>query len=124
MNQWDTTTLSDIMDANDLHIAPFRDDGKTPGTPTWIWCVTVDGELYVRAYNGTRSRWYNAAVTQQAGQILAAGQRHDVDFAPIEDQQLNERIDDAYRARYSDNAYLAPMIGERASAATVRIRPR
>jgi hypothetical protein len=24
----------------------------TPGTPTWIWSVVVDGQLYVRGYNG------------------------------------------------------------------------
>lgn len=38
--------------SDDLHISPFREDGKTYGTPTWIWSVVVDGGLYVRAYNG------------------------------------------------------------------------
>src|SRR2546430_14128687 len=65
--------LSRIVAADDLRIAPLRDDGKTPGTPTWIWCVAVEGELYVRAYNGQRSRWYQAAARQRAGRITAAG---------------------------------------------------
>jgi hypothetical protein len=26
------------------------------------WCVAVDSELYVRAYNSTGSNWYQAAV--------------------------------------------------------------
>ena len=52
MSAWDQAELRKITQADDLHIAPFREDGKTYGTPTWIWSVAVDGELYVRAYNG------------------------------------------------------------------------
>ena len=56
MTAWDQDELRAIARADDLHVAPFREDGKTYGTPTWIWSVTVDGELYVRAYNGRSSR--------------------------------------------------------------------
>jgi Uncharacterized protein conserved in bacteria (DUF2255) len=38
--------LRKIAEADDLHIAPFRDDGVTYGTPTWIWSVAVDDALY------------------------------------------------------------------------------
>lgn len=57
-NKFSTEELSQIDKANDLHIAPYRVDGKTYGTPTWIWEVVVDGNLYARAYNGVNSRWY------------------------------------------------------------------
>lgn len=66
--------------ADDFHIAPYRADGKTPGTLTWIWSVVVDGELYVRAWNGQRSRWYNAAKDQGAGKIMIAGDEYTVAF--------------------------------------------
>ena len=56
MATWSKDDLSKIAEADDLRIAPFRDDGATFGTPTWIWSVTVDGALYVRAYNGRDSR--------------------------------------------------------------------
>jgi hypothetical protein len=115
--------IARIVAADDLHIAPFREDGATPGTPTWIWAVEVDGELYVRAYNGTRSRWYQAALRQRAGQITAAGATHSVAFQPVEGG-MNDRIDDAYRRKYAGSQYLAPMIGARARAATVRIVPK
>jgi hypothetical protein len=59
--------LRRIAATDDLHVAPFRDDGTTYGTPTWIWSVAVDGGLYVRAYNRTSSRWHQAAVRQRAG---------------------------------------------------------
>ena len=73
MTAWSKDELRKIAEADDLHIAPFREDGKTYGTPTWIWSVAVDGALYVRGYNGTNSRWYQAAVRQRAGRIIAAG---------------------------------------------------
>ncbi|MER8390004.1 DUF2255 family protein [Mesorhizobium sp. M0166] len=119
---WNEQELDRIADADDLHIAPFRDDGKTYGTLTWIWSVVVDGELYVRAYNGTASRWYKAAVKQKAGRITSAGLIKDVAFVTV-DGVVNDRIDDAYRAKYGWSSYLAHMIGPRARAATVRIAP-
>lgn len=120
---WDKNQLDRIVQADDLHIAPFRDDGKTPGTPTWIWCVQVDGDLYVRGYNGKASRWYQAAVKQRAGRVQAAGQTFDVVFDLVTGQ-INEAIDAAYRAKYAKSTYLKPMVSERARAATVRVTPR
>ena len=123
MPTWPKTELRRIAQADDLHIAPFRDDGATYGTPTWIWSVAVDNALYVRAYNGRKSRWHQAALKQKAGRIIAAGLTREVTFEPV-DGPLNDRIDDAYRAKYRTSPYLEPMIGARARAATVRITPR
>jgi hypothetical protein len=53
---WANDELRKIAETDDLRIAPFRDDGSTYGTLTWIWSVVVDGALYVRAYNGKQSR--------------------------------------------------------------------
>lgn len=58
MATWSEDEIKAIAVSDDLHISPFRDDGVTCGTPTWIWSVVVDGDLYVRAYNGHTSRWY------------------------------------------------------------------
>jgi len=120
---WPKDELREIAEADDLHIAPLRDDGRTYGTLTWIWSVAVDDALHVRAYNGQSSRWYQAAVRQKAGRIVAAGITKEVTFE-AEDGPINDRIDDAYRAKYRDSEYLKPMIGKRARAATVRIMPR
>ncbi len=123
MGAWTSVELRKIADTDDLHIAPFRDDGKTYGTPTWIWSVVVDDALYVRAYNGVKSRWYQAALKQKAGRIIAAGMTKEVTFDPV-DGKLKGIIDEAYRAKYRQSPYLKPMIGTAASAATVRIMPR
>ncbi|HTB97694.1 MAG TPA: DUF2255 family protein [Terracidiphilus sp.] len=123
MSGWAKEELQKIAKADDLHIAPFREDGSTYGTPTWIWSVAVDDGLYVRGYNGKSSRWYQAAVSQKAGRIIAAGITKEVTFEPV-DGPINDRIDEAYRAKYKSSPYLKPMIGGRARSATVRIMPR
>jgi hypothetical protein len=123
MASWPKDELRRIAETDDLHVAPFREDGATYGTPTWIWSVVVDGDLYARAYNGTGSRWYQAALRQRAGRITAAGMTKEVAFEPV-DGTTHDRIDDAYRAKYTGSPYLAPMVGARARAATVRITPR
>ncbi len=120
---WSKDELHKIAAADDLHISPLREDGVTYGTPTWIWSVAVDDALYARGYNGQNSRWYQAAVRQKAGRIIAAGMTQDVAFEPV-DGLMNDRIDDAYRSKYDSSPYLKPMIGARARSATVRIMPR
>jgi hypothetical protein len=98
VSTWPTDKLRKIAEADDLHISPFRADGVTYGTPTWIWSVTVDGALYVRGYNGTRSRWYQAAVRQKAGRIIVAGMTLQVGFESIEGP-INESSSDYISAR-------------------------
>jgi hypothetical protein len=83
----------------------------------------VDDALYVRAYNGIASRWYQAALRQKAGRITAAGLTKEVAFEPI-GGSLNDNIDDAYRLKYAKSPYLKPMIGAQARAATVKVTPR
>ena len=122
MNTWPKDELRRIAETDDLHISPFRDDGKTYGTPTWIWSVVVNDALYVRAYNGRKSRWYQAALRQKAGRIIAAGLTKEVTFEPV-DGTINDLIDDAYRVKYKGSPYLSPMIGPRARSATVIVTP-
>ena len=119
---WRTDELARINLADDFHVAAYRDNHVTLGVPAWTWVVAVDGELYVRAYNGTRSSWYQSAVRERAGQISVAGMKKLVAFESVQGA-INEKIDLAYRAKYSGSRYLDAMLSERASAATVRIRP-
>ena len=123
MNSWTKDELDKIAKTDDLHISPFREDGVTYGTPTWIWSVVVDGALYVRAYNGRNSRWYQAALSQRAGRITAAGMAKEVTFEPV-DGPIHDLIDEAYREKYRNSPYLNPMISTRAREATVKVMPR
>src|SRR3984893_2813628 len=123
MITWPKGERNKIAGTDDLHISPFRDDGKTYGTPTWIWSVVVDGALYVRAYNGHKSQWYQAALRQKAGRISAAGITRAVSFEPVEGVIL-ESIDTAYKAKYKTSENIGAMSSPRARAATVNIVTR
>jgi hypothetical protein len=120
---WSKDELRKIAEADDLYISPLREDEVTYGTPTWIWSVAVGDAVYVRAYNGQKSRWYQAAVRQKAGRITAASMTKNVTFEPV-DGPINDLVDDAYRAKYHGSPYLSSMIGARARSATVKVMPR
>jgi hypothetical protein len=120
---WTTDELQRMAESDDLHIAPFREDGFTYGTPTWIWSVVVDGALYVRPYNGAASRWYQAARRQKAGRITTAGMTKEVAFEPVKGA-INDRIDDAYRAKYGRSSYLRAMLAAGPRSTTIRVVPR
>src|ERR1044071_2658335 len=81
---WPATELEFITQADDFYVAPYRDNHVTLGIPNWTWSVAVDGELYVRAYNGIRAGWYQSALRERAGQITAAGMKKLVAFEPVQ----------------------------------------
>ncbi|MDR5881929.1 DUF2255 family protein [Caballeronia sp. LZ032] len=122
MTSWSTDELAAIAASDDLHVSPLRDDGVTHGTPTWIWSVVVDGDLYVGAYNGLVSRWYQAALPQRGGRIRVAGMTRDVSFESAANA-LNDRVDDAYGIKYRNSWYLNSMASRQARYATVKISP-
>jgi hypothetical protein len=122
MNTWTEAQLRSFAAADNLHISPFREDGVTYGTPTWIWSVVAGGNLYVRPYNGPASRWHQAAISQKAGRIRIAGTGHEVTFAPADDTVL-DAVDDAYRTKYAPSDYLEPMLRGGPRSATVRVDP-
>lgn len=115
--------LRSFAPADDLHISPFREDGVTHGTPTFIWSVVVDGDLYVRPYTGERSRWYRAAMSQGGGCIRINGAEHEVAFAPA-DPTVLDAVDEADREKYSGSPYVAPTIADGPRTTTLRVTPR
>jgi hypothetical protein len=121
---WTAADLRSIEQNQDLFVAPFREDGTTYGTPTQTWALVVDGNVYVRAANGTKSRWYKAAITQRAGRVRVGGIFHDVTFEAA-DGSTEAAIDAAYKAKYaSDPTSVRHMLGAGPKKAVVRISPR
>ena len=78
----------------------------------------------VREHTVTSGNYENAFKSSAVVLPTAAGITKEVVFAPVDDQAMNDRIDDAYRAKYAKSPYLNPMISARARAATIRIAPR
>lgn len=123
MNSWHEDDLRAIAESHDLYISPFREDGTTYGTPTLVWPLVVDGEVYVRAANGQQSRWYAAAVSQKAGRIRVVGKDHEVTFEPA-GKETASAVDAAYEVKYPGSSAVPIMQGEGPKSATVRISPR
>lgn len=122
--QWTLAQLETFSQADDLKISPFYSDGKTYGTPTWIWSVVVANQLYIRAWNGRRSHWYQSAAQQRAGRMLLAGSSYDIAFTEATNQALTNKIDLAYQQKYGDSPYLSHMIQAGAKASTLCVTPR
>ena len=122
MTAWSRAELRTMADTAQMHVSPLRADGVSYATPTLIWGVVVGDAVYVRGYNGQRSRWYQAAKRRKAGRLAAGGLTKEVSFAPV-DGPFNDRVDDAYRTKYRNSPYLAAMISARTRSATVRVTP-
>jgi len=122
VSKWTQEQLAAFSTADDMRVSPFYEDGKTYGTPTWIWSVVVGDQLYVRAWNGQQSRWYQSAKQQGAGRIHLAGQDFEVAYVPIQtDDRLTAAISEAYATKYAGSPYLPPMVAAGPISATVRL---
>jgi hypothetical protein len=91
----------------------------TPRKRLPIWAVVVDGQAYVRSYRGERGAWYQRALRD--GRVEIEGIEARVE--PERDPELNERISDAFRAKYgkrspgSTDAMVTPEV----AATTLRL---
>ena len=75
--------------AREVHVA-------APGKRVPIWAVVVDDEAYVRSYRGERGAWYRRALREGSLEIEGIEARVEEERDP----ELNERISDAFRAKY------------------------
>ena len=124
MTTWTKDELDKIGSADELQIAPVRQDG-TLRKPVIIWVVRVGDDLYVRSYRGRNSAWFRATQVGHEGRILAGGVEKDVNFMEEGDPALNDQIDAAYRFKYRqyDAQYVDPMVEPEARATTIKLVP-
>lgn len=123
MADWSADQLKTIAENDDLFVSPYREDGTTYGTPTQTWALVVNGKVYVRAANGQKSRWYQAAINQKAGRVRVAGVYYDVTFEPAGNTDEGA-IDAAYEAKYPGSSAVPIMQGEGPKSASVLISLR
>ena len=123
MSTWTEEELRTFVENDDLYISPFRTDGVTYGTPTRIWSVVVDDQLYVRPARGPQSSWYQAAMTERAGRIRVGDRELDVTFAPAGEDIL-DAVDSAYENGYVDSSAVAVMVGHGPRSATIQVGRR
>ncbi|MEW1839935.1 DUF2255 family protein [Nonomuraea angiospora] len=125
MASWINEELARIGTAEELEIAPLRDDG-TPRAPVPIWVVRDGDDLYIRSYRGSDGAWYRTARAGHRAHIAAGGIDKDVTLAEENDSGVNDRIDEAYRAKYHryGSTYVIPMVAAQARATTLKLLPR
>jgi hypothetical protein len=123
MTSWSRDELNKIGTAEELEIAPRRDDG-TLRDPVTIWVVRQGDNLYVRSYNGKSGSWYRAAQNSHQGRIQAGGVEKDVRFVNA-DADLNDQIDAAYQSKYGRYPkYVAPMVTPEVRTTTIQLLPQ
>jgi hypothetical protein len=92
----------------------------TPTKRLPIWAVVVDDEVYVRSYHGERGAWYRRALREERMKLEGI----DVRVEPVHDSELNERISDAFRAKYGGRspASTEAMVSPEVVATTLRLK--
>jgi hypothetical protein len=123
MTTWSKHQLRKIARADDLHIAPFREDGWRTAPRRGSGPSRSTTLVTCAATTGRTLEWYQAAVRQEAGRIIAAGVTKEVTSETV-GGPIKSRIDDAYRAKYHRSPYLNPMIDVGVRSATITIMPR
>jgi hypothetical protein len=124
MSRWTSDELEKIAAADELQLASVRRDG-TLRKPVTIWVVRHGDDLYVRSWRGRSGGWFRATRARGEGHVRAAGVDKDVVFVEADDD-VNDAIDAAYRAKYErySDSYVAPMVRPEARATTIKLVPR
>jgi hypothetical protein len=125
MATWTNAELRTVAAAEELELASVRPD-DTLGKPVTIWVVRVENDLYVRSWKGDAGVWFRATQERHAGHIEAGGIGKDVTFVAVTDDNLNDRIDAAYRTKYRRHGgrYVDPMVAPTARDTTIKLVPR
>lgn len=122
--QWSKDQLKMFEGSKTLTIKPFNQDLKTFEEVSPIWEVVVDGKVYSRGWNGQKTKWYHAAVTQKSGEIEIDSHNFNVEFTAVADESLIEKITSAYQKKYAGESSLERMTSEEPAHAAVQVSPR
>jgi hypothetical protein len=103
-----------------VHIATERQDGSEVVTP--IWAVVVDGVPYVRSGYGAASKWYGRVQRTGQAAFIDGPRRYPVTVTNLDDEAVNTKVDEAYRAKYADQGpALSQAISPPVRARTMRV---
>ena len=67
---------------------------------TTIWCVDLDGLLYIGSYDDDVKYWEKNVARNSAARLRIQDQIYDVTVTPVADRVLSERLDQRYAEKY------------------------
>jgi hypothetical protein len=67
---------------------------------TTIWCVALDGGLYIGSYGEQKKAWEEIIERKPEARLSIAGRIYDVMVAPVTEGDLIEALDAAYARKY------------------------
>ncbi len=119
----DPATL-DLLDRSvEVDVLTPRRDGSMSRRP--IWVVVVDGDAYVRSYRGEQGAWYRRARRDGRAAVAVEGRTLEVTLEPEGDAAVNERVSEAFRAKYGERSPgpTETMVNAEVSRTTLRLGP-
>jgi len=121
MTTWTNDELNRIGSAGEIRIAALRRDG-TLRKPVIIWVVRVGDDLYIRSYRGRSGAWFRSVQVRHEGRVWAGGMEKEVTFVEEDAPEINDQIDEAYRAKYGrSSAYVLPMLTPEVRSTTLKL---
>jgi len=116
----DSTTLEQLGSTREIDARTPRRDGSMSSRP--IWVVVDDGDAYVRSYRGETGAWYRRARTDGRMMIAVDGNETEVATEPVDDEEINRRVSDAFRAKYgASSSATQTMVNPEVSRTTLRL---
>jgi hypothetical protein len=120
---FDERELDLLADTEEVEIETAPASGREPHRTT-IWVVVVGSEVYARSVNGVQGRWYQNVTANPMGAIYADEQRIPMHVEAVSDQEVRDRVSDAYLCKYAQYPQdVAWMIGPDVVSTTLRFGP-
>jgi hypothetical protein len=119
----DPATLELLDRSIEADMLTPRRDGSMSRRP--IWVVVVGGEAYVRSYRGEQGAWYRRVRRDGRAALAMDGETLEVTLEPEHGEGVNERVSDAFRAKYSARSPgpTKTMVNAEVSRTTLRLGP-
>jgi hypothetical protein len=119
LTAWTDEELAATAGANELTVAPLRNDG-TVQSPRIVWVVRRGDDVYIRSVNGDEGAWFRGVQAHHAGHISAGGLEVDVSFEDA-DHDLDDAINEEYRRKCGRSSAVEHITSPKAQATTLRI---
>ena len=67
---------------------------------TTIWCVELEGRLYIGSYDDDVKYWERNVARNPEARLRIQGWIYDVTVTPVANRELSEKLDERYAAKY------------------------